>query len=487
MKKYIVAIILVLCLAGGLPGCGNRDEILQGQDRNQEPLQSTSEQGAALSQQAPQQEDVPSQQTPEQEGNRSPGELVTLEGACETILEGCTKEFAGGYPMDSVFLSWISSNYGDDAVYSLAEAVEQEAMEPELWYSLTGSSIHVLWNTYCRDLGLQSHSLERVYWKECADGDAIVMDFIGDINFSEGWSSTVYLDKQVDGIFDCLSSDVMAELNGADILMANNEFTYSTRGEPLEGKAYTFRAHPDRVYLLELMGADIVSLANNHAYDYGPDALTDTLETLRNAQIPYVGAGENLAEAMMPSYFIANGRKIAIVSATQIERSLNYTKQATETEPGVLKTDDLSQFLSVIETAGACADYVIVYIHWGTEQVAYFEDDQVALARAFVDAGADAIIGGHTHCLQGCQYMDGVPIIYSLGNFWFNSNKLDTGISQLVIHRDGRMDFRFLPCIQRKNTTVMAEGEEWDRILEYMESISSGVAIDENGTITPAE
>lgn len=133
-------------------------------------------------------------------------------------------------------MSWITTNYGESAVYDLAEAVEQGEEDPEFWYTLTGSSIHVLWDTYCRDLGIRSHGLERVYWKECASEEETVLDFIGDINFSEGWSSTVYLDKQVDGIFDCLSPDVMKELTGADILMVNNEFTYSTRGTPIEGR-----------------------------------------------------------------------------------------------------------------------------------------------------------------------------------------------------------------------------------------------------------
>lgn len=471
MKKIMTAILLALWLAGAAAGCGNSDETPKGQVQSRD--------------QEPDLEETPTQ--PNLEKEQPTKELTTIESACQVILEGCTRELIGGYPLDEVFLSWIIGTYGEKVVYDLAQAVEQGETDPEVWYTLTQSSIHVLWNTYCRDMGVSSHSLEGVYWKECADENAVVLDFIGDVNFSEGWSSTLYLDRQVDGIFDCLSPDVMAELQGADIMMVNNEFTYSTRGEPLEGKAYTFRAHPDRAYYLELMGADIVSLANNHTYDYGPEALLDTLDTLEEAGIPYVGAGRNLEEAMKPSYFIANGRKIAIVSATQIERSLNYTKEATETEPGVLKTEDPAKFVSVIRKAGSCADYVIVYVHWGTEQSEYFEEDQTALAQAFVEAGADAIIGGHTHCLQGCQYMNGVPIIYSLGNFWFNSNKLDTGISQLVIHRDGRMDFRFLPCIQKKNTTSMAESGEWIRILDYLESISRGVSIDENGYITPRE
>lgn len=484
MKRRIVWILAVLALAAGCGGGG------RSQDRKED-----GKQGQAI----PGQEDMPGsaktdgilleepEDPPVPEAQQPQKELTTLENACEAILNGCTREFIGGYLVDDAFLSWITRNYGEDVIHNLAKAVEQGEEDPEFWYELTGSSIHVLWDTYCRDIGIRSHSLERVYWMECASEDRVVLDFIGDINFSEGWSSTVFLDKQADGIFDCLSSEVMTELVGADILMVNNEFTYSIRGEPLEGKAYTFRAHPDRVYLLELMGTDIVSLANNHAYDYGPEALLDTMETLQNAGIPYVGAGADLEEAMRPSYFIANGRKIAIVSATQIERTYNYTKEATETEPGVLKTLDPEKFVTVIQEAEGCADYVIVYVHWGTEQSSYFEKDQEALAKAYVEAGADAIIGGHTHCLQGCQYVDGVPVIYSLGNFWFNSNKLDTGISQLVIHRDGSMDFRFLPCIQKRNTTSMAGGDEWTRILRHMEEISSGVEIDADGYITPAE
>lgn len=413
---------------------------------------------------------------------------LTVSDAYEIILNGCTREFIGGYLVDEAFLSWVTANFQEDIIFQLADVVATGQMDSELWYEWTGNSIHVLWNMYCRDTGFQSYCLERVYWKECASEDEIVLDFIGDVNFAEEWSTIKYLDKQVDGLYDCLSRELLDELNQADIMMVNNEFAYSTGGTPVEGKDYTFRADPDRVYLLEIMGTDIVSLANNHAYDYGAEGLLDTIETLKEAGIPYVGAGENLEEAMKPSYFIANGRKLAIVSATQIERSLNYTKEATEDTPGVLKTLNPDKFIKVIEEAEGKADYVIVYVHWGTEQSEYFEGDQTALADAYIEAGADVIIGGHTHCLQGCEYRENVPIIYSLGNFWFNSNKLDTGIAQLVIHKDGQLDFRFLPCVQKKNKTYLVEEEEEkQRILNYMESISSGVEIDENGYITEIE
>ncbi len=113
-----------------------------------------------------------------------------------------------------------------------------------------------------------------------------MLDFTGDINLSEGWSTTVFMDRQPDGIYDCLSSDLMLELQSADILLINNEFTYSNRGTPLAGKAYTFRAAPSRVEGLQQLGADIVSLANNHVYDYGEEALLDTMDTLEQHRYP---------------------------------------------------------------------------------------------------------------------------------------------------------------------------------------------------------
>lgn len=100
-------------------------------------------------------------------------------------------------------------------------------------------------------------------------------------------------------------------------------------------------------------------------------------------------------------------------------------------------------------------------------------------------AGADVIIGGHTHCLQGMTYKEGVPIIYSLGNFWFNQKTLDTGLSQVIIEKDGSIVFRFLPCIQQNYETSLVLNEtEKQRILDYMEAISENVSIDADGYVT---
>lgn len=484
-KKIFFTAILVLLFVTIIVACGNNDNNMA-DTKNPETTLENQEQYEE--EKAPD-ENLESQKQPNKvEEEALQQEEIDKEAIlAETytiILNACTSDIVGDYLIDEVFLSWISSNFGEEIIFKLAELVETGEMSNNQWHHLTGNSIHVLWNMYCEDSGLQTDTLEQIYKKECASEEKIVLDFIGDINFDENWSTMEHLDQQPGGIYDCLSPNLLKELQSADIMMVNNEFTYSTGGTPVPGKHYTFRANPQRVTLLDDMGADIVSLANNHAYDYGEEALIDTMETLEAADMPYVGAGRNLQEAMEPIYFIANGRKIAIVSATQIERSYNFTKEATEDKAGVLKTLNPDKFVTVIEKANARADYVIVYVHWGTEQNAYFESDQTALADAFIQAGADAIIGAHTHCLQGCEYRQGVPIIYSLGNFWFNVRKLDSGISQIIIQRDGTMDFRFIPTIQVGNEAYLVEEEgEKQRILDYMEGISSGVTIDENGYI----
>ncbi len=431
----------------------------------------------------PESEDALGKDREIEEGNASEPEIT---GVIEEILGKATKELNGNYRVDDSFLLWLAGHYGRDSLYQLQQMMQGQVCQMESWYEITGKSIHVLWVEYCRETGIQESYLEKVYDRECADENQVVLDFTGDINLAEGWSTTKYLDRQNGEIRDCFSAALWEEMQSADILMINNEFTFSRRGTPLSGKAYTFRANPERVSAIAEIGTDVLSLANNHVYDYGEEALLDTLETIEQAGIPYMGAGRNLQEAMKPVYFLANGRKIAIVSATQIERSTNYTKEATDDAAGVLKTLNPDKFLSVIEKAKLSSDYVIVFVHWGTENTNYYGSDQVDLGQKFIEAGADVIIGGHTHCLQGFDFYNGKPIIYSLGNYWFNDRSIDTGLSQVVIHTDSNeIDFRFLPCKQQGCVTSLAEDGEKQRILDFMQNISaSGVSVGEDGIVT---
>lgn len=327
------------------------------------------------------------------------------------------------------------------------------------------------------------------YTIEPSADDSVMLAFGGDICFHDDFSNMMAYRSRENGIFDCITADLMQEMQGADIFMVNNEFPYSSRGTPTPLKTYTFRSKPENVNILHDMGVDIVSLANNHAYDYGEEALLDTVDILNEAKVPFVGAGKNLEEAMKPVYFIANEQTIAYVSATQIERLPNPdTKEATVSSAGVLRTLDPTAFLTVIEEAEKNSDFVVVYVHWGSENTDVVEASQRDLATKYIEAGADLIIGDHTHCLQGVEYIEGVPVIYSVGNYWFNSKTLDTCLVKVKLGNDSKIQsFQVIPCIQENCQTRMADDVNSLRILNYMQSISFDVSFDVEGYVQQKE
>ena len=171
--------------------------------------------------------------------------------------------------------------------------------------------------------------------------------FAGDINLDENWDTTLFLEEQPEGIYDCISAELVEAMQAADVMCLNNEFTYSTGGSPLPGKAYTFRADPEQVEVLRQLGVDVVTLANNHVYDYGKEALLDTFAVLEQAGVPYFGAGRTLEDAMAPLYLEVEGKTIALVAASRAEKN-KMTPQATDTEPGILRCYDTELFLQAI-------------------------------------------------------------------------------------------------------------------------------------------
>ncbi len=326
-------------------------------------------------------------------------------------------------------------------------------------------------------------SLPNLHEMDCASDDEVTMLFTGDIGQAEGTPITNYFDSVGEDLSQCISNDTLDVMRSADILTVNNEFTYSTRGTAIPDKNYTFRANPSRAHILTDMGADLVGVANNHIFDYQEDAFFDTLDTIKDLGLPYVGAGKDIDEATTPVYFKANDKIIAVCAATQVERSTTETQWATEDRCGVVKCLDDTIFCEEIKEANENADYVIVFVHWGLEGSEYYAEDQVALAEDFVDAGADAIIGGHPHVLQGISYIDDVPVIYSLGNFWFNTYARDTGMAKLIINDEG-IKMQFIPCGTGDCRTWLPEGDDKARIINYMQSISSGVKLDEDGYVS---
>jgi len=310
----------------------------------------------------------------------------------------------------------------------------------------------------------------------------ITLTFAGDLLLDPGYAIMASVLSRGGDLRESFDEGLLEIMEGSDVFMLNNEFPYSDRGEPLPEKAFTFRAKPEYASMLGDIGVDIVSLGNNHINDHGRDAMMDTFDILDGAGIPYVGAGRNIDEASAPYYMEVEGMKIAFLCATQIERYANPdTVEATTDTPGVFRCLSPTALEEKIKEADQNADLVVVYVHWGTEGTPDIDWGQVDQAPLYVAAGADLIIGDHPHVLQKAVMVDGVPVIYSMGNYLFTSSTVDTGLASVTVDTDSKSikSFQFIPALQKGCRTTKLEGDEKTRIINYMNSIGS--ELDEEG------
>jgi poly-gamma-glutamate synthesis protein (capsule biosynthesis protein) len=298
--------------------------------------------------------------------------------------------------------------------------------------------------------------------------------FAGDVCLEEDGFVIDHYDEVGGDLTQCVDTSLLQKMDAADLFMLNHEYSISSRGSRLD-KYYTFRADPSRMSILKQMSVDIVSLANNHVYDYGYDAFVDTISLLDEAGIRHVGAGMNQSEAEKVEYFEIKGIRIGIVSASRAEKYV-ITPQATADTPGVFWMYDDTRLKEVAAEAAAQCDYLIAYLHWGTEDSKYFEQYQHDIAQELVNVGVDAIIGGHPHIVQGMEYIDDVPVLYSLGDFWFNGSDKYSVMVQLDIYKDGSEVVEIIPCRQKDYCIhEITDETEKKEFFDYMSRLSPNV------------
>lgn len=286
------------------------------------------------------------------------------------------------------------------------------------------------------------------------------------------------------GINGLISEYLEQEMLSADMTLINEEFPFSTRGTQAPDKQYTFRIDPQYVKIFHEMGVDIASLANNHALDYGHEALLDTFATLDAAGIPYVGAGETKERAEEAIYMEAGGRKIGVLSASRVIPVVGWNIE--NRQPGLFCTYSSTRLVNRIKEIESECDFVVVYVHWGKERKEYPESYQRTLAKQYIDAGADLVVGSHPHVPQGIEYYNGVPIVYSLGNFIFNANMVDTYALKVVFDTEGKTTLQVVPVSTSNSLTGELIGDKALKFYEYLEGISFGIEIDEQGFVTEA-
>ncbi len=325
----------------------------------------------------------------------------------------------------------------------------------------------------------------RIVVKDGANPDVITIGFAGDILFDRQYAIMSSLLSAGGDITRIIEPVLLDKMKRMDVMIVNNEFPYSNRGTPIPDKTYTFRADPEYVKYLGAMGVDGVSIANNHAFDYGEQAFLDTLDTLEAADMPYAGGGRNIGEAARAMTFLVNDRLISILCATQIERLENPdTRGATMDRAGVFRCLDATALCEQVRKYKETSDVVIVFTHWGTESTDVLDFRQTGQAKELMEAGADLVVGAHPHVLQGVDYLGDMPVVYSLGNFAFSSKTLDGAMLEVQIIKGDTKDeikARFIPTRQAGCQAKLLTAADKDNVINYINSISGYTALDSDG------
>lgn len=269
---------------------------------------------------------------------------------------------------------------------------------------------------------------------ELGSGQTVSIAFAGDIYFEGVLRDRLLADHTT-------AVGPFAEvLRSADLAVGNLETAIATGGTRAD-KRFAFRAPPLALDALGAAGFDTVSMANNHGMDYGRDGLAESLEARAAAPPGFViGIGADEDDAYTPFSAVVRGQRIAVIAATQVlDSSVLREWTATATQGGLASAKRVDRLVAEVERARAGHDTVVVYLHWGIETHTCPSGDQQALAGVLADAGADVIVGGHAHRLQGGGRLGSAVVHYGLGNFLFKENSAEgarTGV--FVVEITGR-------------------------------------------------
>ena len=278
----------------------------------------------------------------------------------------------------------------------------------------------------------------------------VTVAFAGDVHFEAQVSELLARPRGALG-------PIARTLRSADVAMLNLETPITRRGarDPKEleqdGNRFHFRTSPRALDVLADAGVDVVSVANNHAGDYGQVGLADTLAAGRRSDVAMVGAGRNQAEALAPHRVTVDDLDIAFIAADAVFREGRSDVWAAGPDNAGLASATRSRARppcwTAVESAAAADDLVVVYLHWGLEYQACPSQRQRLLARNLAEAGADVVVGSHAHLLGGSGWAGDTYVGYGLGNFvWYHDRQPDTGVLTLTLDSDGVVEEAWTPA-----------------------------------------
>lgn len=272
----------------------------------------------------------------------------------------------------------------------------------------------------------------------------ITLFFVGDIMLDRGVEFMVNKYGEKDWRFPFL--EITDDLKTADILFGNLEGPISDKGIKV-GSIYSFRADPEAIEGLSFAGFDILSVANNHIFDYGREAMEDTFLRLKEAGIDYVGGGFNEIEAYSPLIKVIRSPtsamglekvKVAFLAYTNLG-SKYWAAKGDHSGIAWLTKERLAR--DIMEAKNQ-ADIIVISMHFGEEYQSLSTPEQKFFARSAIDSGADLVVGHHPHVIQEIEKYNEGYIAYSLGNFVFDqgfSKETMRGLLLKVIVADGKI------------------------------------------------
>lgn len=249
---------------------------------------------------------------------------------------------------------------------------------------------------------------------------------------------------------DYVSKEIKDILDSADICVGTLETAIGNEpsfyGEKMRRKADVIYAKDADLIKLKDLHIDIVSLANNHFFDLGPEGAVHTIELLDSMGIKHIGAGSNLDEASKPVIVEYSGKKVAFLAFCDWrDETVGWCPIAAKKTPGVNPMYD-DYVIQQIQKYKKQNDIVIVIPHWGREYQTVPTQEVYKLSKKMAKAGADLILGGHTHCIQPIIRKHKCTIVYSLGNFLFPDRLITTPRS--TYYPSGAVDLSTLPATE---------------------------------------
>jgi len=229
----------------------------------------------------------------------------------------------------------------------------------------------------------------------------------------------------------------------ASVKLVNLECVLSDKGAAVGGKRYSLRAPLDAMRTLTAARINAVSLANNHANDFGREALLDSIARLQANDVTAIGAGETTQRAYAPHFFTTRaGTKAAVIALTDVDDA--------GADVSLARAEDRERVAAMIAEARQRAAFVLAFVHWGDENIVQVNDRQRELARWLIDHGVDAVAGSHPHCVQPFDSYHGRPIVYSLGNLVFDGATTLPGwnrgqLLEVTLGKPGEQPFRLIP------------------------------------------